>query len=462
MESGNAKPFTFLEEEYVLENTRLERSLTLAPLVLFGISFMALGTVFSTYGIAAQLTQGMVPVAYILALVAMLFTALSYGKMAGAFPIAGSAYTYAQKAISPSVGFMVGWSILVDYLFIPMVNYLIFASFLHAALPSVPEYVWILLMIVLVTFINIRGIKLAANVNTLINACALLFIVTFCVLSIRHIATNQSIFHLFSITPFFQQGTTGFTAIMAGASLLCFSFLGFDSVTTFAEEVKNPEKLLPRAVMIVTLVGGLVFIVVSYLAQLVYPDYTSFADPDSAAFVIIQYVGGDLLASFFIVMIATGTFGSAMVSHASVGRLLYSMGRDGVLPKKLFAYLHPNWKTPIFNLLLVSAISLSALFMTLGTAASLINFGAFLAFSCVNISVIIHFFVRKKERTGWALFRNLLFPIIGTMMDLYLLVNLDSYSLILGIIWFCIGFVYLLVLTKGFKRKPPQMEIDAA
>lgn len=444
-----------------MEDTRLERTLTLAHLVLFGISFMALGTVFSTYGIVAQMTQGMVPSAYILALIAMLFTALSYGRMASAYPISGSAYTYAQKAISPSVGFMVGWSILVDYLFLPMVNYLVFANFIHAAIPSVPVYVWILLMLVLVTVVNVRGIKLAANVSLVVNLCAILFIVVFSFLSIRHILTNQSVFELFSISPFFQHGI-GISTVVAGASILCFSFLGFDSVTTFAEEVKKPEQTLPRAVLLVTIIGGIVFIAVSYLAQMVYPDYASFADPDSAAFEIIQYIGGNALASFFIVMIATGTFGSAMVSHASVGRLLYSMGRDGVLPKKWFGYIHPTFKTPARNLLFVSLISLSALFLSLGTAASLINFGAFLAFSCVNISVIIHFYIRRKERSGVGAFRNLLFPVIGTAMDLYLLLNLDSYSLVLGVSWLIIGFVYLLVLTKGFKQQPPQMGMDAA
>ncbi|RNB88470.1 APC family permease [Brevibacillus nitrificans] len=444
-----------------MEDTRLERTLTLAHLVLFGISFMALGTVFSTYGIVAQMTQGMVPSAYILALIAMLFTALSYGRMASAYPISGSAYTYAQKAISPSVGFMVGWSILVDYLFLPMVNYLVFANFIHAAIPSVPVYVWILLMLVLVTVVNVRGVKLAANVSLVVNLCAILFIVVFSFLSIRHILTNQSVFELFSISPFFQHGID-ISTVVAGASILCFSFLGFDSVTTFAEEVKKPEKTLPRAVLLVTIIGGIVFIAVSYLAQLVYPDYASFANPDSAAFEIIQYIGGEALASFFIVMIATGTFGSAMVSHASVGRLLYSMGRDGVLPKKWFGYIHPTFKTPARNLLFVSLISLSALFLSLGTAASLINFGAFLAFSCVNISVIMHFYIRRKERSGVGAFRNLLFPIIGTAMDLYLLLNLDSYSLVLGISWLIIGFVYLLVLTKGFKQQPPQMGMDAA
>lgn len=111
------------------KNPKLQRSLTLFPVVLFGISFMALGTVFSTYGIASQLSHGMVAGSYLLALIIMLFTAYSYGQMAKAFPVSGSAYTYAQKSINPYVGFLAGWTILMDYLLIPMVNYLIFGIF---------------------------------------------------------------------------------------------------------------------------------------------------------------------------------------------------------------------------------------------------------------------------------------------------------------------------------------------
>lgn len=444
-----------------LGDTRMERSLTLAPLILFGISFMALGTVFSTYGIAVEVTHGMVPFAYILALVAMFFTALSYGRMASAFPVSGSAYTYVQKAISPSAGFLVGWSILVDYLFLPMVNYLIFGTFLHAAIPSVPEFIWILGMIVLVTFVNIRGVKLASNVNLLINAFSALFIVLFCFFAIKHIVTNEGAFSLFTLTPFYQP-EAGFSAIIAGASILCFSFLGFDSVTTFAEEVKNPEKVLPKAILIITFLGGAIFTLVSYLAQIAYPNYASFSDPDSASYVIIQSVGGSFLASLFIMMISVGTFGSAMVSQASVGRLLYAMGRDGVLPKRVFGFIHPKYKTPFNNLLIVSAISLASLFMSLATAASLINFGALLAFTGVNLSVIAHYYLRRKERSTTGTINYLLFPIVGMVSNLWLLSSLDSYSRTLGIIWFGIGFVYLLFLTKAFKQRPPEIQMNSA
>lgn len=438
----------------------MERSLTLLPLIMFGISFMALGTVFSTYGIAAKLTHGMVPSAYILALVAMFFTALSYGKMASAYPVAGSAYTYVQKSISPFAGFLVGWSILVDYLLLPMVNYLIFGTFLHAAIPGVPKFIWILGMIILVTFVNVRGVKLATKVNFLINAFSALFIILFCFFSIKYMVTNEGAFSLFTLTPFYQP-EAGFSAVIAGASILCFSFLGFDSITTFAEEVKNPTKVLPKAILIITFSGGAIFTLVAYLAQIVYPNYASFSDPDSASYVIIQSVGGSFLASLFIVMISIGCFGSAMVSQASVGRLLYSMGRDGVLPKRIFGFIHPKYKTPFNNLLIVSAISLASLFINMATATSLINFGALLAFTCVNLSVIAHFYLRRKERSITGTIQYLLFPIVGMVSDVWLLCNLASYSLTLGIVWFCIGLVYLMVITKAFKQRPPEIQMDS-
>lgn len=272
--------------------------------------------------------------------------------------------------------------------------------------------------------------------------------------------TNEGAFSLFTLTPFYQP-EAGFSAVIAGASILCFSFLGFDSITTFAEEVKNPTKVLPKAILIITFSGGAIFTLVAYLAQIVYPNYASFSDPDSASYVIIQSVGGSFLASLFIVMISIGCFGSAMVSQASVGRLLYSMGRDGVLPKRIFGFIHPKYKTPFNNLLIVSAISLASLFINMATATSLINFGALLAFTCVNLSVIAHFYLRRKERSITGTIQYLLFPIVGMVSDVWLLCNLASYSLTLGIVWFCIGLVYLMVITKAFKQRPPEIQMDS-
>ncbi|MFK2825692.1 APC family permease [Bacillus sp. B190/17] len=444
----------------MLQTKGMNRSLTLVHVVLFGFSFMALATVFSTYGIAAELSHGMVPGAYLIALIVMLFTAYSYGQMSKAIPSAGSAYAYTQKSISPYVGFLVGWAILMDYLFIPMVNYLLFGLFFSAAFPSVPNYVWVLGLLTLVTVINVRGVKLATKANAFITIFAVTFIILFVGLSIKEILSGTGTGTLLSLKPFYNSEEP-ISFIVTGAALLCFSFLGFDSATAFAEETVQPEKTIPRAVFIITLVGGAVFITVSYFAQNVWPSYNTFTNPDSAAHEIITLVGGKTFASAFLAVYAVTAFGSAMSSQASASRVLYAMGRDGQLPKKFFSTLHSKYNTPVNNILLISAISLLALFLSLSLVASFINFGAFLAFTSVNIAVIAYYFIRKKQRSLKGTLLYLIIPAIGALLDLWLLINLDTYSKILGGIWFALGFIYLLVLTKGLRQKPPEMDLSA-
>ncbi|WP_042351272.1 APC family permease [Bacillus massiliigorillae] len=436
----------------------MKPTLTLLPVVLFGFSFMALATVFSTYGIAAELSHGMVPGAYLLALVVMLFTAYSYGQMAKVIPSAGSAYAYTQQALNPYIGFLVGWAILMDYLFIPLVNYLLFSIFFSAAFPSIPGYVWILGMLTLVTIINIKGVKLASQANTLITIFTLAFICIFIGFCIKEISAGTGTGSFFNFDAFYNPEQP-FSFIVSGAALLCFSFLGFDTATTFAEETIEPKKTIPRAVYIITLTGGFIFIVVAYFAHSVWPDYSTFANPDSAAHEIIKMVGGKTFASFFLAVYAVTAFGSAMSSQASASRVLYVMGRDGQLPKKFFGTLHAKTNTPVNNILLISAFALLSLVLSLGLVASFINFGAFLAFTCVNISVISYFYVRKKERSVKGTLLYLIIPLIGAVLDIWLLINLDSHSKILGSIWFVCGLIYLLFLTKGLKQRPPQMDL---
>lgn len=441
-----------------MQQDQMKRSLTLIPVVLFGFSFMALATVFSTYGIAAELSNGMVSGSYLLALIVMLFTAYSYGQMAKVVPSAGSAYTYTQKSISPHVGFMVGWAVLMDYLFIPMVNYLLFGIFFSAAFPAIPSYVWILGMLLLVTLINARGIRLATMANAMITIFSLLFIFIFIGFSVKEIVGGAGTGTLLNVKPFFNPDES-FSYIVAGAALLCFSFLGFDSATAFAEETVNPKKTIPRAVMLITLVGGAVFMTVSYFAYNVWPDHTTFTDPDSASHEIITFVGGKLMATLFLAVYAVTVFGSAMSSQASASRVLFAMGRDGQLPK-FFGKLHPKFKTPINNILLISAISLLSLVLSLTLVASFINFGAFIAFISVNIAVISYYFIKKKERSFKGTILYLVLPGIGAVLDIWLLLNLDIHSKVLGSIWFALGFIYLIFLTKGFKQKPPELHLS--
>lgn len=231
-------------------------------------------------------------------------------------------------------------------------------------------------------------------------------------------------------------------------------------MTTFSEETINPKKIIPKAIFLVSLIGGGLFVLISYLSHLVYPNFQSFKDPDSAALEIVVYIGGNLFQSIFLAGYITGALASGLTSHASVSRLLYAMGRDGVLPKKVFGYIHPKLRTPTYNIILVGIFTLSALFVDLVTASSFINFGALVAFTFVNLSVISHYFIREKQRNGINTLKYLILPLIGASFTIWLWRSLDLKAIFLGLGWLVIGFIMLLTITKIFSKRPPELSID--
>ncbi|MET3288810.1 UNVERIFIED_CONTAM: amino acid transporter [Brevibacillus sp. OAP136] len=439
----------------------LTRSLTLKYVVFFGLAFMAPKTFFSTYGVSVHSTNGMMPTAYAIALVVMLFTAYSYVQLVKAFPNAGAAYTFTQKSISPHLGFIVGWTIIIDYLFSPLISSLILGIALKAYFPAVPMSVWIISFVVLFTVVNILGIKLAARLNTYLLLLQILLFVLFFVLSIKGLLAGKGAGTLFSTLPFYDPSVS-MSNLLAVVPILCFSFLGFDAVTTLAEETKDPNRTLPKAIYLITLIGGVLFIGGSYFAQLIFPDFQSFKNPSSAYMEIAMDIGGHFFTSLFVAVGITASFASAVASGTSASRILYAMGRESVLPKKLFGYLSPKYHTPIFNLLLIGAVTLSALFLDLMTAVSLINFGALFAFFFVNVSVIVHYYVREKQRSFAGTIRYLVMPVIGAALIGLFFIELDAHSLILGGSWLLIGFIYLLKVTKMFRQPPPQLAVEEA
>ncbi|WP_144460495.1 APC family permease [Siminovitchia fortis] len=439
--------------------TEFKQVLTLLPVVLFGLAYMVPMTVFTTYGIVSQLTMGMLPAAYIVTLLTMLFTAYSYGRMVKAFPYTGSAYTYAQKSLNSHVGFFTGWILLLDYLFLPMINYLVLGIYLNAEFPSVPNWVWIILAILIVTFINIRGIKVVTNVNFFLIAFQVIVIAFFLILSVKTILNGGGTGTLFSTLPFFNpEGSI--SLVFAGAAILCLSFLGFDAVTTLSEETVDAKRNIPKAIFLVTIIGGTLFIIVSYIGQMVYPDYMSFKDPDSAPLQIAIFIGGNMFKAMFLAGFVLGAFASATSSHASVSRLLFAMGRDTILPKKVFGYISPKFRTPVYSTVIVSLLALSSLVFSLDTVASFISFGALAAFTIVHISVIAHYFFKNKQRSTKDSFLYLVIPMIGIILCVWLWTSLSRDAFILGISWFVIGALYLAYLTKMFKKKPPELSFD--
>lgn len=228
----------------------LRRALGLPSLVLFGLVYIVPLTVFTTYGIVTETTGGRLPVAYVVTLVAMGITALSYARMVVAFPVAGSAYTYTQKTFGAPLGFLTGWSLLLDYLFLPMLNYLVIGIYLEAAFPSIPAAVFIIASIALVTVLNIVGIVSVARANFVIIAVQTVFIITFVVLALVKVSGRGSVNLL---APFTGDGSaSGLGVIFAGAAVLCLSFLGFDAVSTLTEEARRPTRDVPRAIIIAT------------------------------------------------------------------------------------------------------------------------------------------------------------------------------------------------------------------
>ncbi|WP_407730190.1 APC family permease [Pseudomonas helleri] len=438
---------------------RLQRTLSLGSVVLFGIAYMTPIIVLGTFGILAQSTGGMVPAAYLAALVAMFFTAMSYGRMASAFPVAGSAYTFVRKAISPKLGFIAGWAVLLDYLFLPMAIWLIGAAYLHSAFPAVPQWIWVLAFIGITSLINIVGLKLANGVNALLMLVQALVLIAFVALCVHYIGGDASK-PLWTIEPFFN-GQMQMPLIMSGAAIACYSFLGFDAVSTLTEETRDARRTIPRAIMLITLIGGLIFVGVSYFVQIAHPSF-QFADVDSAAYEIARNIGGDLFVSVFMIGLIVGQFASGLSAQASGSRLLFAMGRDGVLPKSFFGTLHAKYGTPVNSILLCAVVALLALKLDVTTSTSFINFGAFLAFTLVNLSVIFHYWIGGKNRGLREVVLFLVFPTIGLLADLWLMISLDHLAIYLGLTWLVIGCIYLGFLTRGFTKQPPEMDFQEA
>ncbi|PJI49214.1 MAG: amino acid permease [Pseudomonas sp.] len=438
---------------------RLKRTLTLGSVVLFGIAYMTPIIVLGTFGILADVTRGVVPSAYLVASVAMLFTALSYGRMAAAFPVAGSAYTYVRKSISPKLGFLAGWAVLLDYLFLPMAIWLIGAAYLHSAFPAVPQALWVLAFIGVTTAINVVGLRLAKNINGVLMLVQFLVLIAFVGLAIHYIMGDGSR-PLWTLEPFLKEGTQ-LPLIMGGAAIACYSFLGFDAVSTLTEETHEPRKTIPRAILLITLIGGGIFIAASYFVQLAHPS-VEFQNADSAAYEIARNIGGDVFVSFFLIGLIVGQFTSGLSAQASASRLLFAMGRDGVLPRPFFGRISKRFETPVNSIVLCGVVALLALHMDVTTSTSFINFGAFLAFSLVNLSVIFHYYLNAERRGLRELVLFLLFPLIGLLADLWLMVSLDHRAIWLGATWLVLGVIYLAVITSGFRQQPPEMHFEEA
>lgn len=441
------------------KGTGLVKSLKLHQVVFMGLAWMTPMIFFTVYGVAYEASSGMMAAAYVTAFIAIFFTAYSYSLMVKAYPVSGSAYTYTKKAVHPMAGFLVGWALLLDYIFSPIIAILTFGIFMHTEFPSIPVFVWIIIMNIILAIVNIVGIKSAARVSGMSVLVQIGFILIFCILVAKDLlAGGTGASSLFSLTPFFGEHI-GLSAVFSGAALICFCFLGFDAVTTMAEETIDAKKTIPKAIFLIVIIAVTMYTAISYLTQIAYPDFT-FANPDNAAYNLVQLVGGNLFSSLFIMVLMIATFTQGVSSVTSVSRFLYALGKESILPGKIFTSIHPKYKTPFANIVLVAIISFSAVFISLDTAVMFVSFGALTAFIFVNLSVIAHYYVKMKKRSLKNTCFYLIFPLVGASFIGWLLTLLDKHTLTAGVIWVAVGFTYLFLKTEWTKAKERKMALS--
>jgi amino acid transporter len=435
-----------------------KRVLSLWDLVLFGLAFVGPTAPYSMFGIATVKSQGHLPLVYLLAMVVMSLTAISYGRMAAAYPEAGSTYTYASKGLNPYLGFLAGWGMILDYVLIPLLS-VIFVGLTAAKLvPQVPYWLWAVLTAAGITLINLRGIRVTARANLVLNSLMIGSLVWFVLVAVRALLAGTGAGTLLSSRPFFDPDHFAWNSILGATSLAALSYLGFDGISTLSEDAKNPGKDIWRATLLVCFLAGGLFVLQSYLGQMVWPNFSLFNPVETAFMDIGQLIGGHPLFLCISFVLLVGGLASAITGQASASRLLVGMGRDNLLPRRLFAYIHPRLGTPVYSILLMGSIHLAgALILRYTEAAELVNFGALLGFMAVNAAVSRHFFWRLGQTNFWL---NLVLPGTGLIVCFALWINLSPFALRTGAGWFLLGGVYLLILTRGFRRPLVQLRLD--
>jgi len=433
---------------------RLKTALGFWQLLFYGVAFMVPIAPIVIYGVVTQVTGGHMAMAYLLAMIAMFFTAASYGQMAGEFPEAGSTYSYTRHGLNPHLGMLAGWTILLDYVLMPALSYVVIAIFGSQLLPGVPYWLWVAIPLIAITIINILGVKQMAGTTVVLLILQVGVLAYFFIMALLGISRGMG--QGFTLRPFFSENFR-LGAVIAGTSIACFSFLGFDAISTLAEETRRPRIDISRATLTACLLAGFLFIAQAFLAQNLWPNYSSFPNLDAAFYFIAEQVGGQPLSVALTLGMIFAALANAVDAQAASARLLFGMGRDGVLPKKIFGALNARTKTPVLNLLIMALIGAAVATQTLDTIVSLINFGALFGFLLVNLSVIRHHFITREKRNSLGVIKYLIMPFIGAAICFILWINLPDLSKIAGFIWLGLGIIYEGFLTDLFQKDPPYL-----
>ncbi|MGG4220581.1 APC family permease [Paenibacillus jamilae] len=423
----------------------LKKSLQFRHLVFFGLMAMNPMAGMSMFGFSSFRSQGNPMLSYLIAFIAISFTALSYSKMVKLFPSAGSSYTFAGKGIHPLAGFFAGWVMLLDYVLIPASCLLQVGLYLNVLVPAIPFWIWVVLVSTLVVLANCFGVEVAARFNMIMLGYLLFSIVAFLAAVIYYIATQDTL-TFFNTQAIFDKSTFGLSPVISGAALAIMCYFGFESMTTLSEETQGTSKQFSKAVFLSLGILTIIFLITTYAAKLIMPDYKSIQNMDTAITEVIVLVGGPTLNMIILVGMICSFIGISLAAQSSASRILYAQGRDGVLPRKFFGYLNPTRKTPTKAIIFMGVVSLIIpLLVPLLLLTELSSFGGLCGFILVNLALIVYS-LRTGVRSKW--FIHYIFPAAGLLVTTYILLGLGADAKIVGLSWILIGTVVLTLTTR--------------
>ena len=427
----------------------LKRTLTLWDLVFYGIVIIQPVAPMGIYGVVSMEARGHVVTTILIGMCAMLLTAFSYGKMAAAYPSAGSAFTYVGQELHPSLGYATGWSMVMDYVLNPIICTIICSKLAMNYLPGVPYAVWAVMFAALFTGLNLRGVKQSARTNEILAAMMGVVVVLFLGAAIRYLL-NADLTAADLTRPFYDPATFSFPVVLTGASVAALTYIGFDGISTLSEEVENPRRNILLATVYTCLAVGILSALEVYAAQLVWGTWNGFPDVDTAFVHVARKAGG---AWLFVVVNATllvANMGSGTGAQLGAARLLFGMGRSGALPRPFFGAVDAKSGVPRNNVLLVGVVALVGAFaLSYQLGAEMLNFGAFIAFMGVNLAAFVRYFVRAEKKT----IGNFLFPLVGFLFCFYLWYSLRPQAKLVGAAWLIVGLIYGAIRTKGFRKE---------
>jgi len=436
---------------------RLKRSLTLWDLILYGAIVLQPVAPMSVFGALSDRGRGHVVTAILIAMVAMLFTAMSYGQMARAYPSAGSAFTYVAQEIHPSIGYVTGWSFVMDYIVNPLICVIWCAVQAHEFAPAIPIWGWKVFFAVAFTLINVQGIKTSARVNAGLTIGMSAVVILVFVTAVRYIFGHPHADPHFFTRPFYDPQTFTWGNLFGCTSIAVLSYIGFDAISTLSEEAENPRRNIPLATVLTCVVIGFLSAAEVYIAQLVWPASQPFPNPDTAYVWAAARTWAPLFSILGLTLIVAN-FGSGMGAHIGAARLLYGMGRSNALPKSFFGAIDRKHQVPRNNVLVVGAIALilsqlrygdGSFVLTYERGVELLNFGALIAFMGVNASAFMRYFVRATEKKVI----NFISPLAGFLICLGLWCNLSHRALEWGAMWMAVGILFGIWKTRGFREQ---------